>query len=454
MEKINETAYRRDNVPVIDKERRSESGIQFNMPKDKSIDIIKVIGVGGGGCNAVSNMWKEGIDNITFAACNTDSQQLQYCLVPTRLQLGKEGLGVGGDPVKGREEAEASVEDIQKLLNDGTKMVFVTATMGGGTGTGAAPIVARVSRQMGLLTIGIVTIPFAFEQRKKVLKALRGVEEMRKNVDALLVVNNENLLALDGDVDFSYEEAFKEADDILKDAAKSISELITTYSPGCINVDFRDVETTLRNGGWAIMAAGRASGENRLARAFVNALSSPLLYGNDIVRAKRILIDVYTSSEAPMRIRETQQIYDFMKSLDKDIDMIFGTSKDESLGQDAKIIILTAGKEENETNAHVETEQDDAYYLALMEQLYPRQMTGTEPKGAESKRTEGVPTSEGNVKAGSAEETSTEGTEVEVTPVTPAPTEQPAAQQASAFRTFLERAQQWLINLTKETDAQ
>ncbi len=454
MEKINETAYCRGNVPVIDKERRSESGIQFNMPKDKSIDIIKVIGVGGGGCNAVSNMWKEGIDNITFAACNTDSQQLQYCLVPTRLQLGKEGLGVGGDPVKGREEAEASVEDIQKLLNDGTKMVFVTATMGGGTGTGAAPVVARVSRQMGLLTIGIVTIPFAFEQRKKVLKALRGVEEMRKNVDALLVVNNENLLALDGDVDFSYEEAFKEADDILKDAAKSISELITTYSPGCINVDFRDVETTLRNGGWAIMAAGRASGENRLARAFVNALSSPLLYGNDIVHAKRILIDVYTSSEAPMRIRETQQIYDFMKSLDKDIDMIFGTSKDESLGQDAKIIILAAGKEENETNAHVETEQDDAYYLALMEQLYPRQMTGTEPQGAEVKRTEEVASPEGDVNVGPAEETSMEGTEVEVTPVTPEPTEQPAAQQASAFRNFLERAQQWLLNLTKETDAQ
>ncbi len=456
MEKFNGTTYRHGNKPSIGEEARHELGIQFNIPKDRSIDIIKVIGVGGGGCNAVSNMWKAGIDNITFAACNTDSQQLQYCLVPTRLQLGKEGLGVGGDPMKGREEAEASVDDIQKLLNDGTKMVFVTATMGGGTGTGAAPVVARVSREMGLLTIGIVTIPFAFEQRKKILKALRGVEEMRKNVDALLVVNNENLLALDGDVDFSYEEAFQEADNILKDAAKSISELITTYTPGCINVDFRDVETTLRNGGWAIMAAGRASGENRLARAFVNALSSPLLYGNDIIRAKRILIDVYTSNEAPMRIKETQQIHDFMKSLDKDIDMIFGTSKDESLGQDAKVIILAAGKEEDKMPLNAETEQDDAYYLALMEQLYPKQMPGPGQKKTEPEETEVAAAPEETLEEIPVEEISQRNAQehvgLETTP--PLPTRQPTAERTTAFKSFLERAQQWLLNLTKETDEQ
>ena len=369
MEKKGKAAKNRGTQTNVLFNEANESGIAFNLPTDKSVGIIKVVGVGGGGCNAVTNMWKEGIANVTFAALNTDSQQLQYCPVPVKLQLGTEGLGVGGNPELGRKNAQESEEQIRQLLDDGTKMVFVTASMGGGTGTGAAPVVAGLAREMGLLTIGIVTIPFALEQRNMILKALRGVEEMRKNVDALLVVNNENLLALD-EKDLSWEEAFKEADNIVKEAAKSISELITTYSPGCINVDFRDVETTLRNGGWAIMAAGRASGDNRLAKAFLNALSSPLLYGNDIVKAKRILIDVYTSGDSPMRIKETQQIYDFMKTLDVDIDMIFGTSKDDSLGGDAKVIILAAGSKEDKPDHASEQQRDEAYYLKLMEQLY------------------------------------------------------------------------------------
>lgn len=457
MENFNGTKYAHGNEYAMNIASSEGLGIEFNLPKDQSVGIIKVVGVGGGGCNAVSNMWKEGIENVTFAACNTDSQQLQYCPVPVKLQLGTEGLGVGGNPERGRMDAEESVEQIRQLLSDGTKMVFVTASMGGGTGTGAAPVVARVAREMELLTIGIVTIPFALEQRKKILKALRGVEEMRKNVDALLIVNNENLLALSEEADFSWEEAFKEADNIVKDAAKSISELITTYSPGCINVDFRDVETTLRNGGWAIMAAGRASGENRLAKAFVDALSSPLLYGNDIVCAKRILIDVYTSSKAPMRIKETQQIYDFMKTLDADIDMIFGTSKDDSLGQDAKVIILAAGEKESQPVHESEQEKDESYYLSLMEQLYGSGQDRMTPKE--------TPSSAGDNEEGAAQDTPVEegeasGSSVERDDAQTQPdiredasetfSEPTGAQQKSRVKNFLERAQQWLLNLTNE----
>ena len=474
MEKKGKAAKNRGTQTNVLFNEANESGIAFNLPTDKSVGIIKVVGVGGGGCNAVTNMWKEGIANVTFAALNTDSQQLQYCPVPVKLQLGTEGLGVGGNPELGRKNAQESEEQIRQLLDDGTKMVFVTASMGGGTGTGAAPVVAGLAREMGLLTIGIVTIPFALEQRNMILKALRGVEEMRKNVDALLVVNNENLLALD-EKDLSWEEAFKEADNIVKEAAKSISELITTYSPGCINVDFRDVETTLRNGGWAIMAAGRASGDNRLAKAFLNALSSPLLYGNDIVKAKRILIDVYTSGDSPMRIKETQQIYDFMKTLDVDIDMIFGTSKDDSLGGDAKVIILAAGSKEDKPDHASEQQRNEAYYLKLMEQLYPSHGNDAEPEEpaqeaagqentapAEEAAVEAAtveeplgetsPTEEAAVEGTSTEEPTEEASSGETLPEDggDAAGEQPLKSKYASLKTFLEIARQWLLNLTNE----
>ena len=474
MEKKGKAAKNRGTQTNVLFNEANESGIAFNLPTDKSVGIIKVVGVGGGGCNAVTNMWKEGIANVTFAALNTDSQQLQYCPVPVKLQLGTEGLGVGGNPELGRKNAQESEEQIRQLLDDGTKMVFVTASMGGGTGTGAAPVVAGLAREMGLLTIGIVTIPFALEQRNMILKALRGVEEMRKNVDALLVVNNENLLALD-EKDLSWEEAFKEADNIVKEAAKSISELITTYSPGCINVDFRDVETTLRNGGWAIMAAGRASGDNRLAKAFLNALSSPLLYGNDIVKAKRILIDVYTSGDSPMRIKETQQIYDFMKTLDVDIDMIFGTSKDDSLGGDAKVIILAAGSKEDKPDHASEQQRNEAYYLKLMEQLYPSHGNDAEPEEpaqeaagqentapAEEAAVEAAtveeplgetsPSEEAAVEGTSTEKPTEEASSGETLPEdgSDAAGEQPLKSKYASLKTFLEIARQWLLNLTNE----
>ena len=252
-----------------------------NEIKDRMQGIIKVIGVGGGGCNAVRNMYNDQIQGVTYAVCNTDSQSLSRSPVPVKIQLG-EGLGAGGNPDKGRMEAENGIEAIEKLLSDDTKMVFVTAGMGGGTGTGAAPVVAGVAKQMGLLTVGVVTIPFFFEKKRKIIKALKGVDELRKNVDALLIVNNERLCDVYADSDLSVKDAFKRADNILMDAVKGISELITMPSDGGIKSDFRDVETTMKNGGGPIMAMGRASGDHRVERAILDALDSPLLYGNDI----------------------------------------------------------------------------------------------------------------------------------------------------------------------------
>ena len=292
-----------------------EEILDFGPVKDTMQGIIKVIGVGGGGCNAVRNMYNEGVEGVTYAVCNTDSQSLSRSPVPVKIMLGESGLGAGANPELGKKEAEANIDDIMKLLSDGTKMVFVTAGMGGGTGTGAAPVVAGVAKEMGLLTVGVVTIPFYFEKKRKIIKALKGVDELRKNVDALLIVNNERLCDVYADSELSVKEAFQRADNILMDAVKGISELITMPSDGGIKSDFRDVETTMRNGGGAIMAMGRASGDHRVQKAIVDALDSPLLYGNDIGKAKRILFNIYASDEYPIYVRELQEI-DFLTPLE------------------------------------------------------------------------------------------------------------------------------------------
>ena len=351
----------------------------FNEVTDKMQGIIKVVGVGGGGCNAVNNMYKEGVEGVTYAVCNTDSQSLSRSDVPVKIQLG-EGLGAGGDPEKGRNEAVSTIDSIQNLLNDGTKMVFVTAGMGGGTGTGAAPVVAGVAKNMGLLTIGVVTIPFYFEKKRKIIKALKGVEEMRKNVDALLIVNNERLCDVYSDAEIPLKEAFFRADNILMDAVKGISELITLPSDGGIKSDFRDVETTMKNGGGAIMAMGRASGEHRVERAILNALDSPLLYGNDIGKAKRILFNIYASDEFPIFVRELQEIDDFFDQLDPNIEVIWGTATDDSLGEDAKVTILATGMEDS-LKEEVKTDvyrNEDEYFENLIPLLYkPAKKTPT-----------------------------------------------------------------------------
>ena len=351
----------------------------FSEVIDHMQGIIKVVGVGGGGCNAVNNMYKEGVEGVTYAVCNTDSQSLSRSDVPVKIQLG-EGLGAGGDPEKGRNEAVSTIDSIQNLLSDGTKMVFVTAGMGGGTGTGAAPVVAGVAKNMGLLTIGVVTIPFYFEKKRKIIKALKGVEEMRKNVDALLIVNNERLCDVYSDAEIPLKEAFFRADNILMDAVKGISELITLPSDGGIKSDFRDVETTMKNGGGAIMAMGRASGEHRVERAILNALDSPLLYGNDIGKAKRILFNIYASDESPIFVRELQEIDDFFDQLDPNIEVIWGTATDDSLGEDAKVTILATGMEDS-LKEEVKTDvyrNEDEYFENLIPLLYkPAKKTPT-----------------------------------------------------------------------------
>ena len=381
---------RNEKMPVLD----------FGFVEDQSQNIIKVIGVGGGGQNAVGNMYDEGIEGVTFAVCNTDSAALSKSPVPVKLQLGTVGLGAGANPEVGRKEAESNIKDIERLLDDGTKMVFVTAGMGGGTGTGAAPVVAKVAKDRGILTIGVVTIPFYFEQKRKIVKALRGVDELRKHVDAMLIVNNERICDVYNDTQVTLKEALKRADDILKNAVKGISELITISSEGSINLDFRDVETTMRNGGGAIMAIGRASGERRVERAIIDALDSPLLYGNDIGKAKRILFNIYASKEAPFFVPELSEIAEFFDQLDPNIDVIWGTAEDNSLGEDAKVIILAADLDDDLQEKEVRDEKresadDTAYYESLIPKLYkPLRKNDEETKLEEPPLTIEVPETE------------------------------------------------------------
>lgn len=319
------------------------SFILDEQPKDKKNIIIKVLGVGGGGGNAVSHMYKQGISQISYALCNTDRQAMDASPVPAKIVLGPsitKGLGAGNNPKVASEAAEESVPEITKLLNDGTEMVFITAGMGGGTGTGAAPVVARVAHEMGILTIGIVTIPFLMEGEAKILKALEGAKEMSKYVDALLVINNEILVEQFGELDFLT--AFAKVDDTLSNAAKSIAEII--YTEGKINLDFKDVETTLRNSGVAVISTGYGEGEKRVSAAIKDALNSPLLRQNDIVTSKRILFNIYISptTKVPLTMSEINEFREWTKKI-TNLDLIYGVAFDDTLGDKVKISILAAG---------------------------------------------------------------------------------------------------------------
>ena len=361
--------------------------IDFGIVEDRTMKILKVVGVGGAGCNAVRNMYDEGIEGVSFAVFNTDSKVLAKSPVPVKLQLG-EGLGAGANPEVGKSEAENNIDDIRTLLNDGTKMVFITAGMGGGTGTGAAPVVAQIAQELGILTVAIVTIPFYFERKKKIVKALKGVEELRKYVDAMLVINNERLCDVYSDSPISLNEAFKRADDVLKEAVKGISELITFHSDGNINLDFRDVETTTRKGGGAIMAIGRASGNKRIERAIIDALDSPLLCGNDINKAKKILFNIYASTEHQIFVNEMQEIDEFFGQLDPDIEVIWGTSTDDSLGEDAKVTILATGIDNEFTEPKEEkSSEGEEHFEQLIKDLY-KPVKRPKPQEKEEKETE------------------------------------------------------------------
>jgi cell division protein FtsZ len=375
--------------------------IDFGQTEDTTKNIIKVIGVGGGGCNAVKNMYSEGIVNVSFAVCNTDSQSLSKSPVPVKIMLGKSGLGAGANPEVGRSEAQNTQEDIKRLLDDGTKMVFVTAGMGGGTGTGAAPVIAGIAKSMGILTVGIITIPFYFEKRKKIVKALQGVEEMRKNVDALLIVNNERLCDVYADSEITVKDAFKLADKVLSDATKSISELITVE--GTINLDFRDIETTIKSGGGAIMAMGRASGEGRVQNAILNALDSPLLYGSDISNAQRILFNIYTSSKHPIFVREMREIDAFFDELNPDIKVIWGLSDDDSLDEDAKVTILATGLNnelaDDIQDNPVTTTKDEDDYQRIIDKLYHPIRDNFQSQEKEDSPKENIPTESSNTES-------------------------------------------------------
>lgn len=328
MEDLNKT-----NTPNI---------LDFGEPHKENC-IIKVIGVGGGGGNAVNHMYREGIHDVSFVLCNTDNQALNDSPVPVHLQLGKEGLGAGNKPEKARLAAEESLESVRKMLNDGTKMTFITAGMGGGTGTGAAPVIARISKELGILTVGIVTIPFRFEGERKIDQALDGVEEMSKHVDALLVINNERLRAIYPELGLL--DAFGKADDTLSVAAKSIAEIITNH--GLINLDFNDVKTVLKDGGVAIMSTGYGEGEGRVKKAIDDALNSPLLNDRDIFNAKKILLSInFSNSDGGsngLMMEEMNDVNDFMAKFENGFEIKWGVAIDPELGKRVKVTILATG---------------------------------------------------------------------------------------------------------------
>ena len=320
--------------------------VDFGAP-EKENTIIKVIGVGGGGGNAVNHMYREGIHDVSFVLCNTDMQALNDSPVPMKLQLGKEGLGAGNKPEKARQAAEESINDIKSMLSDGTKMTFITAGMGGGTGTGAAPVIARVSKELDILTVGIVTIPFRFEGKKKINQALDGVDEMAKHVDALLVINNERLRKIYPEL--TVLDAFGKADDTLSVAAKSIAEIITNH--GLINLDFNDVKTVLKDGGVAIMSTGYGEGDGRVKLAIQDALNSPLLNDNDIFNSKKILLSINFSKGSDkenqatggLMMEEMNEVNDFMEQFGSDFEIKWGIGLDPDLGNKVKVTILATG---------------------------------------------------------------------------------------------------------------
>jgi len=322
-----------DDILPVDFETKEES-------------MIKVIGVGGGGSNAVNHMYKEGIKDVGFVICNTDSQALIDSPIPSKIQLGKsltEGRGAGNKPEKGRQSAIESIDEVNKLLGEKTKMIFITAGMGGGTGTGAAPVIAELAKEKNILTVGIVTIPFLFEGTRRVQQALEGIENLEKHVDALLIINNEKLRSMFGDLKLS--EAFAQADSILSIAAKSIAEIITVH--GYVNVDFADVETVMRNSGVAIMGSANVAGEDRAIKAIKQALNSPLLNSNNIYGARNILLNIISGKEEATML-EVTEITEYVQAVvGKDVNIIWGNGYCESCDTGLSVTIIATGFTDN-----------------------------------------------------------------------------------------------------------
>lgn len=309
------------------------------LPTQENHSIIKVVGVGGGGSNAVQHMYEAGIQDVSFLIINTDKQALKGSSIPNKLLISEKGLGAGARPEIARECAVQYSDAIRQSLSDGTEMVFITAGMGGGTGTGASPVVAQIAHEMGLLTVGIVTIPFQFEGRKKITAALEGVRAIERWCDALLVVNNNRLISIYPDLTF--DNAFGKADDTLTIAAKSISDIINIQ--GYVNLDFADVSTTLRNGGVALISTGQASGEGRVTKAIQESITSPLLQDNKITDAKHLLFELCFSHNNPISMAEIGEMNKFVESLNPELEVIWGAMYDDNLGDDVRIILLASG---------------------------------------------------------------------------------------------------------------
>lgn len=325
----------------------AESTYRFDLPTHYK-SIIKVIGVGGGGSNAVNNMYKRGIKDVSFVVCNTDAQALKNSPIQDRLQIGINltgGLGAGANPEVGKNAAIESKEEIKELLSDGTKMLFVTAGMGGGTGTGAAPVIASIARKLDVLSVGIVTLPFSFEGKNKLLQAQEGIKELRQHCDTVLVILNDRLRAVLGNL--SIGNAFAQADNVLTTAAKSIAEIITV--PGYVNVDFEDVKTVMKRAGAAVMGSGQAEGEGRALKAAELALSSPLLDYKDIHGAKKILLSIVSGQEAELQMDELTVITDYIQDqVGSDAEMIFGHGADAQLKEGMRVTVIATGFEKEE----------------------------------------------------------------------------------------------------------
>jgi cell division protein FtsZ len=319
----------------------AEEIMHFDLPVNQS-SIIKVIGIGGGGSNAVNHMFRQGIRDVNFVVCNTDAQALEKSPVPIKVQLGEsltEGRGAGNKPEVGKQAAIESLSNINRILSSNTKMVFITAGMGGGTGTGAAPVIAQAAKELGILTVAIVTIPFRYEGQVRINQAITGINELKEHVDSLLVINNEKLREVFGDLRLS--DAFAKADDILSIAAKGIAEIITV--PGYVNVDFADVQTVMVQSGVAIMGTGFAEGENRAETAIEQALTSPLLNNNDIKGAKNILLNI-TSGNEEVTMDEVSEITEFITREAASVtNIIWGAAVDEKLGKQISVTIIATG---------------------------------------------------------------------------------------------------------------
>ena len=327
-------------------ELSSTSGFDFNLPKDRS-SIIKVIGVGGAGNNALKHMYEKKIHGVDFVICNTDAQALDNNPVSNKVQLGPsitEGLGAGAEPEVGEKAAIESMDDIRAILGQNTKMVFITAGMGGGTGTGAAPVIAKAAKDMGILTVGIVTVPFAFEGKRRLEQAELGLEKLRESVDSLIVINNDNLRSIFGNLGFK--QAFSKADEVLTNAAKGMAEVIT--APFAVNIDFRDAKTVLENSGTALMSTGIATGDNRAEEAVKKALDSPLLNDNKITGAKDVLLLILSGNEENQEatMDEIGFINDYVQKEaggSNSANVIFGVGTEEDLGDAIKVLVIATG---------------------------------------------------------------------------------------------------------------